>query len=218
LTRKGKRFKACLLAGMMVAGVNNQKLALANPCNKLDQQYIDENSRKQLMEQYGTEKNGDKGGELPSKEEKDIFLTKAPDIELMDERSGSVGAFLVKSANYVWNWQEENELGTVNVCGRHPLEIIPDQEDILKIQDDCQQEEISYIFHCCVMPETLIVREWDASQLGKADTAEPLEKFYKEPERIWLKHDKIYEIVAKWSKEDGGNKFFGEASYVVMTD
>ncbi len=57
------------------------------------------------------------------------------------------------------------------------------------------------------------------SQLGTEEGAEPSVKEYTGQEVILLRHDKVYEIVAKWPEEDLEEKgFSGKASYVVVTD
>ena len=69
------------------------------------------------------------------------------------------------------------------------------------------------------MPETLTVREWDVSQAGRTETAEPAETVYQDTGLINLKGGRIYGIVAEWP-EDQMEKhgFYGEASYVVVTE
>lgn len=224
--QKGKRVKAYLLAGMAAAFVNCQKLEMSYAQNQeyeISEEFLGmcRNPEAETKDKItgGTAEKADNEMRLPLKEEKDVFLTAAPDIELIDAGPGAADSFLVKPDYYIWSWQDGNELGTVNVCGRPPLEAAADQEDILKLRDDSQQEEADYIFHCEIMPETLIVREWEVSQSGKANPTEPSERIYKGSEKIWLKHDKIYEIVAKWSRKDGeGKGFCGEGSYVIVTD
>ena len=89
----------------------------------------------------------------------------------------------------------------------------------MRIPDYKGLEEVNYILSCTRMPERITLREWDISQLGKEETAEPLVKVYSGQWMLPLKPDKVYELVAEWPEENLEEQgFFGEASYVVVTD
>ncbi len=149
----------------------------------------------------------------------DLLLTSAPNIGLQDALSGTLQEFVVQPANYSWRWQENGEMTGVEACGSAPLDINPETADMLKIPNYKGLEEVNYTFSCTRMPQTVTVREWDRSQLGKQDRAEPSVKVYPNPWMIPLKPDKVYELVAKWPEEELEQQgFFGEACYVVVTD
>lgn len=156
---------------------------------------------------------------LLKKAELDIFLTSAPEIWLSDALSSTNDRYVVKPGNYTWNWEENGEMAAVTACGSHPLDTALKKEDILKIPDYKSHEEAAYILRCAIMPEKLTLREWDVSQIGKAEAEKPLETVYEKEGILLLKHDKVYEIEAEWPEEmSEGRGFFGKASYVVVTD
>ncbi len=150
--------------------------------------------------------------------ENDLLLNSAPEIELKDQLSSTMKTFPVKSGNFSWGWKEGDEIIEMVACGNHPLDIDLKNTDRLEIPNYNGMEEVSYGIQCVVMPERVTVREWDISQLGDTQIAEPKEVDYSQ-QVILLKPDKVYEITAEWPKENlEKNGFFGEASYVVITD
>lgn len=149
----------------------------------------------------------------------DLLLTEAPEICLEDALSSTMESFPVKAGNYTWNWEEDGRGVGVVACKNHPLQINLEKAKTLKIPHYNRIEEVSYVVRTAVMPETLTVREWDISQAGQTETAEPLETVYQDPGIISLKRDKIYEFVGKWPEEQWEKcGFYGEASYVVVTE
>lgn len=151
--------------------------------------------------------------------QQDLLLTSAPPMELKDVLSSNMQQFIVQSGNYSWNWLENGKRAGIEACGSHPLGIDREKTDILKIPDYNGLKEVDYILSCTRMPKSVTVREWDISQLGKAETAEPSVKEYTGRWVIPLKPDKVYELIARWPEEELAKQgFFGEASYVVMTD
>lgn len=176
-------------------------------------------------EMAGSEKAGGSREEAGSEKaagnraENDLLLTSAPEIRLHDALSSTMEEFSVKSGNYSWRWLESGKMKAVEACGSHPLDIDPQKTDILKIPNYNRLEEVSYILNCTQMPQSVTVREWDISQLGKAEAAEPSVKVYYDSWLISLKRDKVYELVAEWPSENLEEQgFSGEASYVVVTD
>lgn len=157
------------------------------------------------------------GREMP--EENGLLLDSPPKAQLTDVLSSTMGQFSIQPGSYSWKCREGRQMRAVEACSSHPLSICPEKGDILKVPDYNGMEGASYMFHCAVMPQTLTVREWDISQLGTEEGAEPSVKEYTGQEVILLRHDKVYEIVAKWPEEDLEEKgFSGKASYVVVTD
>lgn len=151
--------------------------------------------------------------------ENDLLLTSAPEIGLEDTLSSNLQPFMVRSGNCSWNWLEDGEMVSLVACGSHPLSIDPEKTEILRIPDYKGLEEVNCILSCTRMPERITLREWDISQLGKEETAEPLVKVYSGQWMLPLKPDKVYELVAEWPEENLEEQgFFGEASYVVVTD
>ena len=151
--------------------------------------------------------------------QQDLLLTSAPPMELKDVLSSNMQQFIVQSGNYSWNWLENGKRAGIEACGSHPLGIDREKTDILKIPDYNGLKEVDYILSCTRMPKSVTVREWDISQLGKAETAEPSVKEYTGRWVIPLKPDKVYELIARWPEEELAKQgFFGEASYVVVTD
>lgn len=138
---------------------------------------------------------------------------------LKDVLSSNMQQFIVQSGNYSWNWLENGKRAGIEACGSHPLGLDREKTDILKIPDYNGIKEVDYILSCTRMPKSVTVREWDISQLGKAETAEPSVKEYTGSWVIPLKPDKVYELIARWPEEELAKQgFFGEASYVVVTD
>lgn len=151
--------------------------------------------------------------------QQDLLLTSAPPMGLKDALSSNMQQFIVQSGNYSWNWLENGKRAGIEACGSHPLGIDREKTDILKIPDYNGLKEVDYILSCTRMPKSVTVREWDISQLGKAETAEPSVKEYTGRWVIPLKPDKVYELIARWPEEELAKQgFFGEASYVVVTD
>ncbi|MCI9164127.1 MAG: serpin family protein [Lachnospiraceae bacterium] len=153
------------------------------------------------------------------KAENDLLLTSAPEIGLVDVLSGNWQPFTVQPGNCSWNWRENGEMVGQVACGSHPLDVDPEKTKRLKIPHYKGQEEVNYRLSCARMPGRVTLHEWDISQLGKAETAEPAVKVYTGQVMLPLKPDKVYELVAEWPEEDLEEQgFFGEARYVVVTD
>ena len=164
----------------------------------------------------GEDEDGKKSGR---EVENDLLLTSAPEIGLEDTLSSNLERFVVQPGSYSWNWTDNGEMVGLEACGSHPLSIDLEKTEILKIPDYNGLEDVYYILSCTKMPERVTIREWDISQSGETETAEPSVKVYAGQEMLPLKPDKIYELVAEWPEENLKEQgFFGEASYVVVTD
>ncbi len=167
----------------------------------------------------GEDEDGKKSGR---EVENDLLLTSAPEIGLEDTLSSNLERFVVQPGSYSWNWTDNGEMVGLEACGSHPLSIDLEKLEktkILKIPDYNGLEDVYYILSCTKMPERVTIREWDISQSGETETAEPSVKVYAGQEMLPLKPDKIYELVAEWPEENLKEQgFFGEASYVVVTD
>ena len=167
----------------------------------------------------GEDEDGKKSGR---EVENDLLLTSAPEIGLEDTLSSNLERFVVQPGSYSWNWTDNGEMVGLEACGSHPLSIDLEKLEktkILKIPDYNGLEDVYYILSCTKMPERVTIREWDISQLEETETAEPSVKVYAGQGMLPLKPDKIYELVAEWPEENLKEQgFFGEASYVVVTD
>lgn len=149
----------------------------------------------------------------------DLLLTSPPEIGLEDALSGNMQRFMVKPGNYSWHWREDGKMTGLEACGSHPLDTDLKKADILKLPGYNGLEESDFLLSCIKMPGSVAVQEWDISQLGKAETAEPSVKVYTGQWMLSLKPDKVYELVAQWPEEELERQgFFGEARYVVVTD
>lgn len=149
----------------------------------------------------------------------DLLLNSAPEIKLQDVLSSNMETFSVKSGNFSWGWKEGDETVEMVGCGSHPLDTDLNKAERLKIPNYNQMEDVTYMIQCVVMPENVMVREWDITQLGKSEEAEPKVISYSDSGMIQLKQDKVYEILAEWPEEGlERSGFFGKASYVVITD
>lgn len=144
---------------------------------------------------------------------------KAPEIRLTDVLSSKKNEFPVKSGNYSLNVPDGKETHGVVACGMSPLDENQKKMDVLDIPDYNGTEEFLYQFSCDTEPSKLTVHEWDASLLGETEAEAEATMSYEDAFILQLKHGKVYEIVAEWNEEKAEtNGFYGEASYVVVTD
>ena len=95
----------------------------------------------------------------------------------------------------------------------------PEQAATLDVPDYNRLDSVPYLLSCVVLPDRILLREWDIQELGVAE-AEPLsETEYSEVLSIELKKDRVYELVATWEEEKLDERFFfGEASYLFLTE
>lgn len=154
-----------------------------------------------------------------SKAKPDILLSSAPTISLNDSLSSTLAQFEVSSGNYSWSYLEKGETVSLVACGMHPLDTDPEKVEKLKVPKYNGMDSVFYSLSCVVAPDSVTVREWDISQLGDVEAEESSPVNYGDSALIELKPGKVYEITVNWDESKFEfNGFFGEASYVVLTE
>ena len=149
----------------------------------------------------------------------DVLLTAPPEITLSDSLSSANTSFTLHSGTGEWSWADKDEITTSVACGSAPLDMDPEQAATLDVPDYNRLDSVPYLLSCVVLPDRILLREWDIQDLGAAE-AEPLsETEYSEVLPIELKKDRVYELVATWEEEKLEERFFfGEASYLFLTE
>lgn len=149
----------------------------------------------------------------------DVLLTAPPEITLSDSLSSANTSFTLHSGTGEWSWVDKDEITTSVACGSAPLDMDPEQAATLDVPDYNRLDSVPYLLSCVVLPDRILLREWDIQDLGVAE-AEPLsETEYSEVLPIELKKDRVYELVATWEEEKLEERFFfGEASYLFLTE
>lgn len=149
----------------------------------------------------------------------DVLLTAPPEITLSDSLSSAYASFTLRSGTGEWSWVDNDEITTSVACGSAPLDMDPEQAATLDVPDYNRLDSVPYLLSCVVLPDRILLREWDIQDLGVAE-AEPLsETEYSEVLPIELKKDRVYELVATWEEEKLDERFFfGEASYLFLTE
>ena len=149
----------------------------------------------------------------------DVLLTAPPEITLSDSLSSANISFTLHSGTGEWSWADKDEITTSVACGSAPLDMDPEQAATLDVPDYNRLDSVPYLLSCVVLPDRILLREWDIQDLGAAE-AEPLsETEYSEVLPIELKKDRVYELVATWEEEKLEERFFfGEASYLFLTE
>ena len=149
----------------------------------------------------------------------DVLLTEPPKISLSDSLSSANTSFTLRSGNSEWSWADGDEITTSIACGSAPLDMNPEQAAKLEVPDYNRLDSVPYLLACVILPDRILLREWDIQDLGSTD-AEPLsETEYSEVLPIELKKDRVYELVAAWEEERKEERsFWGEASYQFLTE
>ena len=149
----------------------------------------------------------------------DVLLTGPPEISLSDSLSSANTSFTLRSGNSEWSWADGDEITTSIACGSAPLDMNPEQAAKLEVPDYNRLDSVPYLLACVILPDRILLREWDIQDLGSTD-AEPLsETEYSEVLPIELKKDRVYELVAAWEEERKEERsFWGEASYQFLTE
>lgn len=149
----------------------------------------------------------------------DVLLTAPPEITLSDSLSSANTSFTLHSGTGEWSWVDKDEITTSVACGSAPLDMDPEQAATLDVPDYNRLDSVPYLLYCVMLPDRILLREWDIQDLGVAE-AEPLsETEYSEVLPIELKKDRVYELVATWEEEKLEERFFfGEASYLFLTE
>ncbi|MCM1134936.1 MAG: hypothetical protein NC400_05100 [Clostridium sp.] len=153
--------------------------------------------------------------------QEDIILTEVPAFTLQDALLSKIDSTALRSGNYTWNVEEGDEVTSVIACGAAPLdEAAMDFTVKLKTPKYNGIEGAPYVFSTGIAPDTLIVRRWAADDIGGSDAKEEcVISYYHRSPILELEAGKVYEFTAVWKKENAGrNKFYGNASYVLVTE
>lgn len=180
------------------------------------------------IETGGAEPNGTgenhAGPENRSGSKPEDMLTEPPEIGLTDALSSTLSSFTITSGNYTWNCKSdresaEEEMENVVACGSHPLEVNEEKAEKLYVPDYNQMEGAAYAISCPVMPDQILLTGWNRMALGNMESPAQETVTYEDTYLIELEPGMVYELTAVWEEdklEDRG--FFGEASYVFLTD
>ena len=149
----------------------------------------------------------------------DVLLTAPPEISLTDPLSSTYAAFTLRSGTSEWSWADKDGITSSIACGPAPLDLDPEQAATLDVPDYNRMDSVPYLLSCVILPDRVLLREWDIQDLGSTD-AEPLsETQYSEALPIELKKSRVYELVAAWEEEKQEERsFWGEASYLFLTE
>lgn len=169
------------------------------------------------------------GGEKESRATKDLgnqnqnqdynTITSPPELSLADALSSTVNQFPVHSGNYSWTYMEHQKPISLVACGLHPLQTDVETIEKLHLPSYNGTDYVPYSVSCKVPPNRLTVQEWPVSELGREESAKASLTTYEEALIINLKPNMVYEIIAEWDEKNlVANGFWGEASYVVITE
>lgn len=149
----------------------------------------------------------------------DVLLTAPPEIGLTDSLSGTYAVFTLRSGTAEWSWADGDGITSSISCGSAPLDMDPEQAEKLEVPDYNRLDSVPYLLSCVILPDRVLLREWDIQDLGSTDAAPLSETEYSEPLPIELKKDRVYELVATWAEEKLEERsFYGEASYLFLTE
>lgn len=149
----------------------------------------------------------------------DVLLTEPPEISLTDPLSSTYATFTLRSGTSEWSWADKDGITSSIACGCAPLDLDPEQTATLDVPDYNRMDSVPYLISCVILPDRVLLREWDIQDLGSTD-AEPLsEAQYSGALPIELKKSRVYELVAAWEEEKQEERsFWGEASYLFLTE
>ena len=117
--------------------------------------------------------------------------------------SSTYAAFTLRSGTSEWSWADKDGITSSIACGCAPLDLDPEQAATLDVPDYNRMDSVPYLLSCVILPDRVLLREWDIQDLGSTD-AEPLsETQYSETLPIELKKGRVYELVAAWEEEKG---------------
>lgn len=151
----------------------------------------------------------------------DVLLTEAPTLSLQDALSSKMDYTELLPGNYSWNVEDGDEGTGVVACGTAPLEeAAMDFTVRLKVPEYNGVSGAPYVFSTTIAPDNLVIRQWDADDIGNVQAKEErVTKYYFRTPILELEAGKVYEFALEWKKEKAGrNKFYGNASYVLVTE
>lgn len=149
----------------------------------------------------------------------DILLTAPPEISLTDSLSSLYEPFSLGFGVGEWCWLENGQTVASISCGASPLDMDPEKAEKLKVPDYNGMDSVPYLLSCQVLPDSVLLREWDIQSLGDMEAKPLSETEYSEILPIGLKKDRVYELVATWDEEKLEERFFsGVVSYHFLTE
>ena len=149
----------------------------------------------------------------------DLAPMAPPVITLADPLSSTYNLFEVSSGNYSWNVEMDDGKMTGGIaCGMHPLDEAEHAK--LKLPQYQKMDTVVYMVGIAIAPDRLIVRKWDAADMGNTDAEElSVVTFYEPILLLNLEAGRVYELTAIWEeKKADARRFFGEASYIFVTE
>lgn len=150
----------------------------------------------------------------------DILLAEVPELTLQDALSSQMASVSLRSGNYTWNVEENGEGLCISACGAAPLEAAADFDTRIRIPEYNGMNGAPYVFSAKISPDILVVRRWNADDIGKENAREEavVKYYYKQPV-LQLEAGKVYEFAAEWKEENKDkNGFYGCAAYVLVTE
>lgn len=148
-------------------------------------------------------------------------LTSAPALVLSDPLASVLNSFELQSGSYTWNCKSGEEMRGIIACGSHPLDGAPDPDSItLKLPRYNGQNTAAYAFSSQVPADALTIRQWNKTDIGNTNAAAISVTSVDNPEPyVELAPGYVYELTLEWKEENlDTNGFFGEASYVLITE
>ncbi len=152
--------------------------------------------------------------------EESCIMREPPALRIHDALSSANNKFEVSSGNYSWYCRTENEEEMTGgiACGAGPLDEAK-EKGRLKLPRYNRLEDVPYTVSWEEMPDSMTIKEYNITDLGKMDAEALSITTYDEIFIVNLKPNRVYEIVAEWMKENLDKKgFYGDASYVVVTE
>lgn len=152
----------------------------------------------------------------------DILPLEPPAMTLTDMLSSRISKFTIMAGNTEWNYKtgQTDELVSYAACGTAPLEEAhPEAMPTLSVPEYNLQPAVTYSVTGAILPDQLILKEWEASDIGEAERKACVTTTVYGPDYfLHLSKGKIYSIYAIWEEsklEERG--FYGFGEYVFRT-
>lgn len=149
----------------------------------------------------------------------DIMLTYAPKITLSDMLSSTANNTELQAGNCSWNYPENENMTSLVACGAHPLdEAFVERMAAWELPEYRNMDHVPISVSCQITPDWLTVREWETDAAGNYEAEEvSVTRYYYPVTMLKIEKDRIYELTASWL-EESQRGYFGEGSYVLVTD
>lgn len=151
----------------------------------------------------------------------DVLLLEAPVLTLQDALSSKMDKAELAPGNYNWNVENGEEGTGVVACGAAPLEeAAMDFTVKVKVPEYNGMSGAPYMLSVPAAPDNMVVRQWNAGDIGNMEAKEErVAKYYFNTTVLELEAGKVYEFALEWKKGSvEANKFYGNASYVLVTE